>query len=192
MPYDELRIGYGCREENGTKVEPEEQPVDHSVSAQLPVTLGSKPGEGTQMQVTMRGAVTDQITAGAAVEKFSRQCHLCGHWDQQMYQRERPAYAPEELDEQRAAALDLASPAQLVGLAVQRADEILDASFGRCRALSHYSPDGRLDTHAQACCPSTVPGVGEIDSAFTPRRDARRDVTGIRDRILQTAAGRKP
>lgn len=187
---DELIIGHGIPDEKGQPLDPEEQPVDRRLSTALPVTLGNAPGEGKLISLPMRSNVTVETTAGEIAAEFSRRCELCAHWDQATYRRERRTYDPDELNEQRASVLEIASAKQISDLATAHADAILDASLGRCHALSHYSPDGRLDIHAHASCPPTGPTGQKIPAAFAPRHDAKKITEQIRDRILLTAAGK--
>lgn len=187
---DELRIGHGIPDDKGQPLEPEEQPVDRVLGTDIAVTLGHGPGEGTPIDRPLPGRVIVESTAGEMAAEFSEQCHLCAHWDQALFRAERVAYDPREQDRQRAIVLELSGPEALDLVLRGRADSILDASFGRCRALSHYSPDGRLDTFARAYCPSVTPDGYPIRKAFTPRREARADATQIRDRILLTAEGK--
>ena len=188
---EELKIGHGYREEDGTPLEPEAQPVDRVLSTPIGVTVGHGPGQGTPIDASLRGNVTIESTAGEMAAEFTERCHLCKHWDQQTFQRARPNYPPAYQDRQRAIVLELAGPEALDLVLRQRADSILDAAFGRCQALSHYSPDGVLDTFAQAFCPSVSPDGYPIPRAFTPRREAERDRTTIRDKILLTASGKE-
>lgn len=191
---DTLQIGFGHRDADGTQLEPEEQPVDRILSAPLPVTLGNAPGEGTPMDVVMRGNVRAETTAGEVVELLGEACLYCAHWDSALYQRERPSYPIDDLNEQRAMILETATSEELASVPRERldfADVILDASMGRCHALSHLSPDGKLDTHARACCPANDPSGNPLPKCFKARPEARRTIAGIRDRILRTAAGSK-
>ncbi len=187
---DELRIGHGVPDDKGQPLEPEEQPADRVLGVPVNVTLGHGPGEGTPIDRPMPARVTVESTAGEMAAEFSEQCHLCAHWDQALFQRERRSYDPQEQDRQRAIVLELSGPEALDLVLRGRADSILDASFGRCRALSHYSPDGRLDTFARAFCPTVTPDGYPIRKAFTARQDSRQDATHIRDRILLTAEGK--
>lgn len=187
---DEFRIGHGIPDDKGQPLEPEEQPVDHVLGTMLPVTLGNAPGEGTPIETPMRGRVTVESTAGEMAAELTEQCYLCAHWDPVLFRAERRTYDAREQDRQRAIAVEVSGPEALDIILRARADAILDASFGRCRALSHYSPDGRLDTFARAYCPSATMDGTPIPKAFTAHADARRDAVQIRDKILLTASGR--
>jgi hypothetical protein len=187
---DDLIIGHGITDDHGQRLEAEEQPVDRKLATVLPVSLGNGPGDGKLINVPMRGHVTVESTAGEIAAEFSRRCELCVHWDQATYQRERRSYDVDELNEQRASVLELASAAQLSAVGREHADAILDASLGRCQALSSYSPDGRLDIHAHASCPVVSPTGQSIPAAFKPRPEMRRAATTIRDRILLAAEGK--
>ena len=189
-----IKIGHGIPDDRGTKLEPEEQPVDRVIDSTAAVTLGNAPGEGEQITQPLRVTVTDEMTADDAVDVFTRQCQFCMHWDQSTYRRERRLYDQEELDEQRAGVLEVASPRELARFgetALKNADAVLDATLGRCQALSQFSPDGVLDTHARAFCPASDPDGNAIPIAFKPRPDAQRTVISIRDRILKTASGKE-
>ena len=196
---DEVRIGHGIPDDKGQPLEPEEQPVDRIITTLGKVTYGNAPGQGTPVNMPVRASVTAELTANELAADFATQCEFCANWDPEGYRRDRMAgvITSDELDDQRANVLELANAAELDSFARDRADLILYETLGRCNALTELCkpilPAEALPIymHVRGGCPQYLPDGTRISSLFKPRPDARRTVTGIRDRILNTASGKE-
>lgn len=191
---DTLKITHGQREEDGTKLEPEQQPVDRVITTVAPVTLGNAPGEGTPVTMPFRVNVTTEMDAITAAQELSRQCQFCRHWNQQEWYRDRIRYegtaeGRKFLDEQRALAIEAATSEELSSLQRESADPLLDLN-GKCEALS-YALNDAIYTHPRAFCPSHGMEGEALPCYFKPLPEAARTVEKIRDRVLNIAAGKE-
>lgn len=188
---DEFTIGHGIRDERGEKLEPEEQPVRRTLTTTADVTGGTVVQEAGSP--SMRASVSVDLDATEAATLLAESCQFCANWSQAEWRRDRTllestAVGRADLDRIRVQAIDLDPSSILDDSQRQSADPILDC-MGKCMAISEIVNDG-IYSHPLATCPSTLPNGSPLPHLFTPHRDARREVTRIRDRVLLTAAGK--
>ena len=186
---EKIEIGHGARDESGTRLEPEEQYVKHSILTDAVESSGLG---------TLRAAIVSEMTAQEAAETFSAPCHLCTFWRPDEWQtRVRPKMesTPEglaSLNRIRAAMLSegAASLPQLANNDDFHDVEHALGSAGVCMALSDLFRDD-IVTMPTATCPSTGPGGERLPILFAPRHGAeRRASTATRDQILHAASKR--
>lgn len=185
---ERIDIGHGARADDGTKLEPEEQPVRRVIATE------AEAKHGDNVVGAIRTNITADMTAIEAAAILSQPCHLCMHWrpDEWPAARRRLESTPEglaDLNRMRAALLGSGS----AGLA--NGDEGFDVEhalahgrIGVCKALSDLFRDDML-TEREATCPSQGPNGETIPPLFVAKRgDARRASDSTRDSVLRTAS----
>lgn len=178
---DKFQIGHGFREEDGTKIEPEEQPVKRTLESTATVDAGDL---GNRFALPL--SVTSEMSALEAADLLSKQCHLCEHWRQDEFQRDIPSIPQFDLDQIRAQCIDLSTETHLTDQDRAAADPML-AIMGKCMALSEMA-NADIYSHPQATCPATAPNGSELPFLFKPRE--KKTEAMIRDRMLRIAQGR--
>jgi len=184
---DTFQVGYGAREEDGTKLEPEQQPVRRVIESEASVTVGE-----AVLPQTIPLMVTAEMEAREAEALLSSQCQFCVHWRQDEFRKDRGGIARIDLDRMRAQALDCAEieNVNLSDEQIATADPILDAVIGKCMALSSLCTPEPIYTHREAGCPSSLPNGIPLENLFQPIPDAKRIKSAVRDRMMRRAQGR--
>jgi hypothetical protein len=191
---EKIDVTQGARAEDGTRLEPEEQGVRHSILTGAAVRHGDD-----AINANMRAAIVTEMSAIEAAEKFASPCHLCVHWRPDEWQkRVRPKMEStpegrESLNRVRGAMLSegAASIPQL-----ENNDDLHDVehalgSAGVCMALSDLFRDDMI-TMPTSSCPTEGPDGQPLPSLFVSRRgEERRASISTRDQILRLAQGRK-
>lgn len=185
---EKIEIGAHVRADDGTKLEPEEQPVTRTIATAADVSLGDGPTGGAATGAAMRTSLVAETTAGELAATLTRPCRLCAHW--------RP-------DEWTAARRALeAAPEGRALLSKVRGEMILDGHggshgefdhsdlednlriFGVCKILTDLLGDYMV-TFPTACCPE---GYAHL---FKPRDgESRRLSSKARDEVMAHAQGR--
>lgn len=188
---DRLEIGHGIRAEDGTRLEPEEQPVKRTLDSTASVDAGAvgkaiEAERGSALALPL--AVTVEMTAAEAAEALSQRCGLCEHWRPDEFQRDIPRMDRRDLDRMRADCLDLDPKLALTERQRQVADPLLSV-LGKCMALSAVCAPEPIYCHPEATCPANLPDGTPTPLLFKPR--AKATEVQIRDRMLRLAQGRK-
>lgn len=201
-----LQIGTGMLAVDGTKLEPEQQPVRRVVTIDAPVDLR---GTGQVVGSIPTEVVTENRTADDVARGFT---HLCGNckwfrnheWVRDLRNADSPM-APLErrraINEIRGALLttrnaDLASMHE-----GQDGDLDVEAALhqlGYCKALydmfknqNMSNEDATVLVHPLSCCPTDVRKANPPGGFFTPKDgEARRVGSQNYDRILRKAEGK--
>lgn len=190
---ERVDIAHGVRADDGTKLEPEEQPVRRVIATTADVKHGVNP-----TGAALRTSLTTEMNADEASRIMSEKCHLCAHWrpDEWPAVKRKLQSTPDGQ-----AMLNRIRGEMLAGGAaafpgMENGDDLADVehalgSAGVCKALSDLFRDDMI-TMPDATCPETDPHGQPLPTLFVARRgDARRAATSTRDTILRTAQGRK-
>lgn len=192
---DRIDVAHGVREDDGTKLEPEQQPVRRTIATEAEATHGDNVAGG------MTAAVTIDMDAAEAVDVLAHTCQRCANWRPEEWPSVRRQLAAtkegqDTLDRVRA---------QILGLVEIDEDDLTQgstivehvmATFGLCGALTEiesaiskvYAP---IITFPTATCPSNDSAGRPLPPCFTPRAaEQRREVNAVRDSILSAAQGR--
>lgn len=191
---DRVDIGHGAREEDGTKLEPELQPVVRTIESASGVSLGND-HVGTPLGQSIPLRVTTEMSAIEAAETLSKTCGRCANfrpdlWPAIQREIESTKEGREEMNKIRAAMLDRGPdviPSMVNGLDEEEIHDVEHAlsRFGVCTPLSEMN-GAPIASLPESCCP-----FGHED-LFRPKAGgaARRAVGSVRDRILQLASRR--
>jgi len=192
---EKVEIGSGFREEDGTKIEPELQPVKKIIVSETTVDIGSGP-DGGQRVGALPLAITSEMPAIEAADMLTSLCHACIFWRPDEWPRVRATLTPQEIGALRATLLAKTSD-EIPQLDDGNDDfyaldhAMSDGTHGVCKALSDMAGDDVV-TFYTATCPDTAPNGAPLGLLFKPKSEARRAVMRGRDAILLTASGRKP
>ena len=185
---ERIDVGFGAREDDGTKLEPEQQPVRRTIFTDA----DAKHGEDAVGN--LRASITADMTAVEAAALLAQPCHLCGHWRPDEWPRIRAKMeaTPEGLaDLNRLRAAYLANGGAGLedgndGYDVEHA--LAHGRIGVCKALTDLLRNDTL-TDRDACCPD-VDGAGNpLPPLFVARHGGEaRAVDKTRDEILKLAS----
>jgi hypothetical protein len=185
-----ISIGHGAREEDGTKLEPELQPVIRRIESESGVSLGND-HVGTPIGRSLPLRIVSEMPAIEAAEVMSRRCELCAHfrtdlWPSMQREFESTHEGRVEMDKIRGHLLGLGAnviPSMINGEEIHDVEHAL-SRMGVCDALS--TKERPIIPLPESCCPEGY------EDTFQPKAGgtARRAVTSIRDRILKAASRR--
>ena len=190
---DRYQIGHGFQEEDGTKLEPELQPVRRIIDSAAEVNGAENIEKQLGRDLSLPLQITSESTAIETAELLAQQCHRCAHWSQTAWDHDRrileqTAVGRADLDRMRAQAIDCGADVKITDSARVSADPLLDC-MGKCHALSEIANDG-IYSHPEPTCPDRDPAGNPLPLLFKPKSEEKRAVTSIRDRLLGLASGK--
>jgi hypothetical protein len=192
---EHITVGSGFTEEDGTKLEPELQPVKHTIDTSAEVNTGVGPDGGQQVG-SLPVAITTEMPAIEAADALISLCHDCIFWRPDEWPAIREKLSLEEKGALRATLLSKTA-SEIPQLDDGNDDyhsidhALANGTHGVCKALSDMAGDNVI-TFYTATCPDTAPNGQPLPLLFKPKSEARRAVMRARDAILITASGRKP
>lgn len=204
---DVFRIESGAREADGTKLEPEQQAVQHIFEGAAPVGVGAGldivDGDGA------RGSMPLEIIAHSTAQQTARSvsalCANCKWWSNEAWRRmlanaERPDASPAErhsVREIRAQILlHMPEADKHVGDDGDYDVEHAMQSMGLCPALKEFyktkgEPEEPVAMWPTAGCPTETCTPDKPMGLFLPRDgDARKASAANFDAVMQRAAGK--
>ena len=193
---DLLQIASGVREVDGTKAEPEQQPVQRIIETTAPATFG---GAETGGQLPVR--FVSEMSAGELASTVSRTCSTCKHFDHAMFQRVlRNADHPASPIEKRQAVSEIRAALLMSGNANLNAQHSgLDGDFdveaalnscGVCRVLTEKDNDLNV-FHPTASCPAHTISPTSPHGFYTPKdRVAKKEAAQTYDAVMRQAQGK--
>jgi hypothetical protein len=85
---ERIRVGFGAREEDGTKLEPEQQPVTREVASAADVSTGND-RDGTPIGAALPLTISESMSALDAVEMATKTCANCANFRPDLWKEER-------------------------------------------------------------------------------------------------------
>lgn len=194
---DLLRIGTGAVMADGTKAEPEQQPVQRIIESSAGATAG---GAGVG-QLPVR--FVSEMSAGELSAVASRTCQHCKHFDHKAFQRVlQVADSPASPFEKRQAVNEIRAALLMSDNAnLNDSHSGLDGDFdveaalnacGVCQALTALDNDLNV-MHPTASCPAHVMSPTQPHGLFQPKdRAAKKEASRSYDQVLGQAQGKIP
>ena len=192
---DLLQIASGVREADGTKAEPEQQPVQRVIET----SAGANVSGQHVGQLPVR--FVSEMSAGELANVQSRTCATCKHFDHKAFQNVlRNADAPAAPLEKRQAVNEIRSALLMSGNAnLNEMHSGLDGDFdveaalkscGVCQILTHLDNDLNV-FHPTASCPAHTITPTQPHGYYQPKdRAAKKEASQQRDAILRQAQGK--
>lgn len=202
-----LAIASEARAEDGTKLEPEEQPIQRVMETVATATRGGVAVGGLPVEIVAHTTAQEMSAAKG------RQCYGCKHWRHEQWRRaiadaDGPDAAHEDrqsINKVRAAILGSGN-ATITNHYEDREEGGPDVekamnAMGICGPLTeneratdpNFGPKEWVVTFPTACCPMSVVGPGQPYGFFEPRdSDAERGQAANYDAVMLRAAGKIP
>ena len=192
---DLLQIASGVRHADGTKAEPEQQPVQRVIETTAATTAGGS--NVGQMPVRF----VSEMSAGELAQTASRTCSTCKHFDHALFQKVlRNADHPAAPLEKRQAVSEIRAALLMSGNAnLNDMHSGLDGDFdveaamkscGVCRALTQRDDDLNV-FHPLASCPAHVISPTSPHGFYVAKDNAaKKEASQNYDAVLRQAQGK--
>ncbi len=200
---DLLRVASGMAHVDGTKAEPEEQPVERRLIVDSDTTTAD--GQATKTNVPVH--IVSEMSAGVLAKKLSAPCSTCAYFDRKPWLKllaiteadgtTAPLHVREQINEVRASLL-MTNNASLnemhTGSEGDMDVEHALHSMGFCRALTENNADHEeVIVHPTGCCPAEV--ISEsAPMGFYKVKDsiAKKEAVSAYDAVFRQAQGKLP
>ncbi len=196
---EKIAIRHEPIHEDGTPVEPEEQPAARVIESEVEASE-----RGGQVIGALPAQVIIEGTAGAIAAQMRKLCASCVHFKRARWQKFVRAHdsltaslADRELINSVRGQLLMTGNAEVTEMHVtDHPENDFDVehalmSLGFCEALTEHKKE-QIVVHPLSSCPIEVASPERPDGFYKVRnRDAEREMSVAYDNIMQTAAGKK-
>lgn len=197
-----LRIATGATHADGTKAEPEEQPIERRIIAESDTAMMN--GEKTASNIPVH--FVSETNVATMAKKLTAPCSTCKFFDRKEFRKMLaiveapggPMHLKEEVNNIRASLL-MSSNANLneqhSGLEGDMDVEHALNAMGFCRALTEASsdPTDPIVVHPSGCCPAEVITESQPMGFYSPKDSiAKKQNVSTYDAILKQAQGKLP